>query len=554
MNIFNSNTLLDDFIIKNCNKHIDDYSSNLNLNICFEKYKKYLHYKNMLLFIVYKNNKIYTIFNDGDTRKKQIVEIVINNIKILKNKLGKLPNFFLPFYVSDTHFYYDNDLPFFVEAKPENKNGILYPDKDYYNILIENKFITYDDFKSLLKLKGCQNVSKKVDLIYFSGGNTGADKHNIRMKLDDIVKEKDDKKYDININTQFVPMYDFAKYKYLLNLPGHQPWSYRMTKILLMESLIFDVAILQTYITKKDNKPYKDVNKKWIQFYSNYFKSGDDYVEITYDWTENITSDDEVLPLYNKINKLHTHYNSNPNEYSKIVKSASKKANELSNEIFDKTYQYLFLYFIEKIYATNTQETIDKFLDNIIELDNKKIDYDINSFNNNNINKINFKNEIFLENFFKKQDLISTQKQYSLLSIRSTEQFISYLFNDVIKNNKHSNLTVVYNNNLTKLKNDNNQIKYIETDDIDNMLNSNTVKYNIIFLFIIGSNTKLLKELIITWALLKSNGYLIIDFNDIIVKEEDIDNYFYLKTFKKLYYNDIKYLNTVGKKIIIHKK
>jgi hypothetical protein len=554
MNIFNSNTLLDDFIIKNCNKHIDDYTSNLNLNICFEKYKKYLHYKNMLLFIVYKNNKIYTIFNDGDTRKKQIVNIVINNIKILKNKLGKLPNFFLPFYVSDTHFYYDNDLPFFVEAKPENKKGILYPDKDYYNILIENKFITYDDFKSLLKLKGCQNVSKKVDLIYFSGGNTGADKHNIRMKLDDIVKEKDDKKYDININTQFVPMYDFAKYKYLLNLPGHQPWSYRMTKILLMESLIFDVAILQTYITKKDNKPYKDVNKKWIQFYSNYFKSGDDYVEITYDWTENITSDDEVLPLYDKINKLHSQYNSNPNEYSKIVKSAFKKANELSNEIFDKTYQYLFLYFIEKIYATNSQEIIDKFLDNIIELDNKKNDYSINNYDINSFNKINFKNEIFLENFFKKHDLISTQKQYSLLSIRSTEQFISYLFNDVIKNNKHSNLTVVYNNNLTKLKNDNNQIKYIETDDIDNMLNSNTVKYNIIFLFIIGSNTKLLKELIITWALLKSNGYLIIDFNDIIVKEEDIDNYFYLKTFKKLYYNDIKYLNTVGKKIIIHKK
>ena len=100
----------------------------------------------MLLFIVYKNNKIYTIFNDGDTRKKQIVNIVINNIKILKNKLGKLPNFFLPFYVSDTHFYYDNDLPFFVEAKPENKNGILYPDKDYYNILIRSKFRIYYNF------------------------------------------------------------------------------------------------------------------------------------------------------------------------------------------------------------------------------------------------------------------------------------------------------------------------------------------------------------------------------------------------------------------------
>ena len=45
-----------------------------------------------------------------------------------------LPNFFIPFYVSDTHFYLDNDMFFFVEAKPRNKKGILYPDQNYYNI------------------------------------------------------------------------------------------------------------------------------------------------------------------------------------------------------------------------------------------------------------------------------------------------------------------------------------------------------------------------------------------------------------------------------------
>ena len=553
MNIFNSNTLLNNFIINNSKKHIDEY--NLNLTICFEKYSKFLYYKSMFLFIVYKNNKIYTIFNNGDTRKKQIIDIVVNNIKILKNKLGNLPNFFIPFYVSDPYFYQDNDLPFFVEAKPENKKGILYPDKDYYNILIENKFITYDDFKSLLKLKGCSNFNKKIDLIYFSGANTGADKHNIRMKLNDIVQDNNNKNYDININTQFVPMYDFAKYKYLLNLPGHQPWSYRMTKILLMESLIFDVSITQTYII---NNNKKDINKKWIQFFSNYFENEEDYIEINYDWTENVTSDAQVLSIYEKINDLYSYYNKNPDEYKKIAKNSFKKANELSNEIFDKTYQFLFLYFIKKIYSENSQENIDIFLDNIINFDNEKIYYNINT--SINTKNLNINNEIFIENFFKKYNIQKNiQNTNNLLTIRSPNQIIEYLFNNFIKNNKNSNLTIIYENNISKINN--NHLKYIKLNDIDNLINtnkisninSNLIKYNVIFLFIINTNNTLLKELIITWTLLKSNGYLIIDFIDFIIREDDIDNYFYLKTFKKLYYNNIKSLNKIGKRIIIHK-
>jgi len=87
MNIFNSNTLLDNFIIENCKKNIDEYS--LNLTNLFQEYNKYNYYSNMFLFIIYKENKIYTIFNDGDTRK---------NLYNRKNK-----NHFLFIY---TKFYY----------------------------------------------------------------------------------------------------------------------------------------------------------------------------------------------------------------------------------------------------------------------------------------------------------------------------------------------------------------------------------------------------------------------------------------------------------------
>ena len=33
-------------------------------------------------------------------------------------------------------------------------------------------------------------------------------------------------------------MYKFCHYKYLLNLPGHQPWSYRLMNILKMGSMV----------------------------------------------------------------------------------------------------------------------------------------------------------------------------------------------------------------------------------------------------------------------------------------------------------------------------
>ena len=381
MNIFNNpiitnNKSLNKFIINRCNKDINEY--NISLTSILKNLKKYYYYQDMFFFIIYKDGKLISLFNNGDTRKNKIFEIVKRNIKNLKN----LSNFFIPFYVSDTHFYQNNDIPFFVEAKPGNKKGILYPDQNYYYISIENNDFTYDEFKDILKKHKCTNQKNKKDIIYFSGGNTGADKHNIRMKLNEIVNDEENNtiknNYDINIDTKFVPMYDFCKFKYLLNLPGHQPWSYRMTKILLMNSLIFDVSVLQTYINDKNK--INDKNEKWIQFYSDYFKPGKDYVEIKYYWTEGLTSDMEVYNIYNKLNKLYKYYNENNQEYKKITKNATKKANDLNNEIFDKTFQYLIELFIQKTYKDNDNNTnnINKFINDLISLDKN---YKVYNFN-----------------------------------------------------------------------------------------------------------------------------------------------------------------------------
>ena len=71
---------LNDFIINQCKKNIDEYTIDFDkiLNTIINKIK----YKRMFLFIIYKDNKIYTVFSDGDSRKNKILEIVK---KIFKN-------------------------------------------------------------------------------------------------------------------------------------------------------------------------------------------------------------------------------------------------------------------------------------------------------------------------------------------------------------------------------------------------------------------------------------------------------------------------------------
>ena len=70
------------------------------------------------------------------------------------------------------------------------------------------------------------------------------------MKLKGISEK--DSNYEIYVDDSYFPLYHFCEYKYLLNLPGHQPWSYRLTKILPMGSLVVDVNVLQHYSEFKD--------------------------------------------------------------------------------------------------------------------------------------------------------------------------------------------------------------------------------------------------------------------------------------------------------------
>ncbi len=544
----NENNKLIEHTINEIHKNINEYDLSLkNLTL---RYKKVYKYENMFLFIIYKNGKILTVFNSGDTRKQTIINIIKDRLLNLEKKFGKLPNMFIPLYISDTHFYHDNEIPFFVEAKPSNKKGILYPDTNFYSIKLDNKIINYDNLKNTLEENNCSNIKNKSPIIYFSGANTGSNKHNIRRKIKEIVIDNDDKKYNIFVSEQYVPLYDFCKYKYLLNLPGHQPWSYRMSKILLMNSLVIDIPMTQTYINNLENKIY-DRNDKWIQIYSDYFISGKDYVEVNYDWIDNLTSDLEVYGLYNKINKIYNYYQQNIDEYLTISKNGTKKANELNMDIINNTWDYLIIYFNKQIYENNTEYEINNFIDNILLSEKNIKEVDIKYIKEHDIDRDYFIKKVFIDEVLK-----ISNKKYNVLYTGIYEKYkVEFIYDNIIKLNSESNLLVISDNNNYNINNKN-RIEYIKDNIINGILNlDNTKKHKFDIIFIIENQDteNLFESLNVCWNVLKYNGILIVDIYCLNKTMEEIDEYYYFKTFKEMNNIEISKIEKIGKRILIHK-
>jgi len=325
----------------------------------FYKLLSYISLKNILMFIVNYNNKLYFIYSDGDKRKKIIFNIFKKIIILLKNKNIINKNFFIPFFVSDSYFYHDNDIPILIEAKPCNKKGILFPDITNFCFKINNNKYNYDEFINLIKKKCKLNLIKKP-LLYFKGANTGADKHNIRLKLYEL--SKNNQNYKINIGEKFIPIYKFCKYKYLLNLPGNQPWSYRFMQILNMNSLVIDINVLQSY---NNGKTFND---KWITFFSNFFIPNKHYIEINYKWIENITPDSNVIEIYRELNNIFNYYEKYNNEYNKIVEKCMKQVSYFNIYVYQYTIYKIILHFINKLYEYNDEHEINKFIEEIINL------------------------------------------------------------------------------------------------------------------------------------------------------------------------------------------
>ena len=305
-----------------------------------EKYKQ-----KILKVVIYKNNITYhNVF--GDARKKHIINILNNMKKYIIESGKQLPNLVAYLYISDNFSQEYQDLPFFVLAKPQNRNGILFPDNTFFCHRLEKKRENWDIIKKKVTDKcNIEAIKDKINKIYFKGANTGEDKHNLRFML----SQEKNLPLSIKLSEKYTPMYSFCKYKYLLNLPGHQTWSYRFKYLFLMNSFIINVAVIQHY-----NEFEK--NDKWLNFFDVILEPDTDYIEIEYNWYENKDNSNEYKKLINKLDDIYKYYNSNPEEFQSIITNGFNKINNITNNlILEMLYDLLTRYsyklntFIDKI-------------------------------------------------------------------------------------------------------------------------------------------------------------------------------------------------------------
>jgi len=287
-------------------------------------------YKKALLKIIIKDNKMEIIRDTTADNQKinTMIELLKKFQKYADDNNKKILNCTFYLYISEVYTYEYQQLPFFVLSRPENRNGIIIPDESFIEHDVKGMKLNWDELKEIIKSHCGIAKYEKINKLYFRGSNTGTDKHNLRKLLE---KERRlNTFYDITVGLYNVPIYDFCKYKYLLNLPGNQPWSIRWKYLLLMKSLMINVDVRQHY--------EYTTNDRWMSFYGQLFENKIHSIDLIYDWYENDPdkNKESLKKLVSDIKETYTYYEDNPDAYDEITNNAYKKINLITLDlVFD---------------------------------------------------------------------------------------------------------------------------------------------------------------------------------------------------------------------------
>ena len=265
-------------IISDINSFV--YTSNTSKLLQIILYSS-LKISNYVLQIEIKNNELKILHNVKIFERR--AEGIIKLIKITL-KYKKIRDGIFYIMVGDEHVYEFPNLPFLIIAKPIDKNGILFVDNTFLDIEPEtktfedkSKMISWKDNKDFIDNK-CNKLTDKINKIFFIGKNISLKKtdFNIRKWINENMNKFANIPLEILLTDKngYMPMSDFCKYKYLLNLPGNSPWSFRFKFLFLMKSLIINIVLYRKYGNSYD--------KKWINIFDSLFVPNKDYIEISY--------------------------------------------------------------------------------------------------------------------------------------------------------------------------------------------------------------------------------------------------------------------------------
>jgi len=309
-----------------------------------------------------KDNKVSSYHPDVDKKEER----QFYNLKLIKRTVEyciknnkKVPDTHLFFWVSDRVPWELGELmdkyPFYVYAKPKDINNIIFPDNTFECITLKKKYegecFDWDTIKSMFA-KINKSYMEKLNLVYFKGTATTKTIHRIREILEKYSRNK--KHFTIFLDgwKKYEPITEIAKYRYLLNLPGHYPWSNRFKYLFLTQSVIFNINVFTKAITEDGWN-----EEEYLSFMDLIMEPDVDYFDLKFTYYNvginksiqlqnkaRIMTEKEINKIITKINDIYFNPTKYKDKIESMIKSYNKKIEKLDLEfIYEYIYQCILL-------------------------------------------------------------------------------------------------------------------------------------------------------------------------------------------------------------------
>lgn len=145
-------------------------------------------------------------------------------------------------------------IPVFCFAKPRNVAGPLFPETTFGRFGFTQKYpgkgLTWGESMEVVQAHVRRfeaSGQAREPVAYFRGALTGGHNNNVRNLLFTLQQRARSPLLILEETQKFTPVYEWCRYKYLLNLPGHYPWSNRLKYLMLLDSVVINVDVATTH-------------------------------------------------------------------------------------------------------------------------------------------------------------------------------------------------------------------------------------------------------------------------------------------------------------------
>lgn len=318
--------------------------------------------------IAYGYNMDFTVIPGEKTgnilRGPIILNMINRSLNYMKSKGKYAPDCIMYIMYGDTYMFQQQDLPMFTIVKPNNRNGILLPDNTFLSHPpdVEKNQYDWDTTKQLSKDYCVTVKNSQENVLYFKGCDTTAHRHNVRKIVADYQGKDPQLPLKIELITinSFTPVWEMCKYKYLLNLPGNQPWSFRKKFLLMLPSLMIDVVVKSCY--------GKDRPGEWINFFDQLFVPGIDYARVTVDWNQGVfrpLEKKDASRMMQEIKQIYDKYERDPGLYENTVKSANQKIQLINHTLIYRTVYSLIVHYAKCVSRDGGPTKMSDIIDSV---------------------------------------------------------------------------------------------------------------------------------------------------------------------------------------------